>query len=64
MKKLNDQLTKEMQAVQAGLQKLKDPEEMGKHLEHVKQSVDALWGSIGVLSGRIVDVEATVDKLK
>lgn len=38
--------------------------EVTKSMDHLKQSMDALWNSIGVLSGRIVDVEANVDRLK
>jgi hypothetical protein len=35
--------------------------EMAKLLDQIKNSVDALWSSLGVISGRIVEVEAHID---
>lgn len=50
------------------LDKFKDLEQSAQEfkagVEQLKQSLEAIWNSIGVLSGRIVEVEAAVDSLK
>jgi len=68
LQEFNTTLDKKISSVQLDASKMKQvisaSEEAVKGMDHLKQSMDALWSSIGVLSGRIVDVEANLDRIK
>eukprot|EP01119_Soliformovum_irregulare_P017049 TRINITY_DN501_c0_g1_i3.p1 TRINITY_DN501_c0_g1~~TRINITY_DN501_c0_g1_i3.p1 ORF type:complete len:130 (+),score=46.29 TRINITY_DN501_c0_g1_i3:166-555(+) len=66
MKTMSDQaiapLREELQKMAGNKDKPNLAVEVQKGIEHMKESMDGIWSSIGVLSGRITEIEAHNDR--